>query len=316
MNGTITIYSPTQQAMLPLAGLVVSPVLSVIIYLMARRRLSSVKPLKSRAHLFYLMLSGNLAGQFIGHTNWTSVNFMSLFVAVGFFLLFAFQEIMRICNTNPNLIMPADTNMPDDIGLNKGTMEIETFIVSHDVTNDDFARVQYQVQLQWKDTRKRQWMLGILFVLFFIVSFTNGLYLIYSNPQTELDVSMVILCYYVNCISMSVCIYGSMIHAHFHVTEETRPRLAWWILGTFLWSIIFFSSSLMVLTGAQYKWIEGVIHNEALVAFYGVSSGAVLMMQIYYHNRKDHILDKRDVVTGIIVFALSLAQSMFTSRFL
>src|SRR5271165_5678545 len=133
MNNTVAIYSPAQQAMLPLAGLVVSPILSIIIYILARRRLTQIEPLKSRAHLFYFMLSGNLAGQFIGHTKWTSQEFMSVFVAVGFFSLFAFQEIMRICNINSNLVSPSDSMSRDDIGLNKRTMEIESIIELDDI---------------------------------------------------------------------------------------------------------------------------------------------------------------------------------------
>ncbi len=316
MNNTVAIYSPVQQAFLPLAGLVVSPILSIIIYVMARRRLTESEPLKSRAHLFYLMLSGNLAGQFIGHTNWTNQNFMSMFVALGLFSLFAFQEIMRMCNANPYIVSPSDSVARDDIGLNKGTMELETIIETDDITSRDAGIIDYEVTLQWKDTRKRQWMLAILFILFAIVSFTDGVYLVYLNPQTEAQVASIIVCYYINCISMSICIYGSMIHAQFHVTEELKPRLLWWISGTIVWSLIFFSSSLMVLTGTQYQWTSDVVHNYALVAFYGVASGAVLMMQIYYHNRKYDNQDRCDVALGIVVFGVALAQAMITSIYL
>lgn len=316
MNNTIPIYTPVQQAMLPLAGLIVSPTLSIIVYYMARKRLTAIEPLKSRAHLFYLMLSGNLAGQFIGHTKWTNQEFMSLFVALGFFLLFAFQEFMRICNRNPNLVSPSDCVAREDIGLNKSTMEIESIIESDDITSKDYGQQDYEVSVQWKDTRKRQWMLGILFGLYAIVSFTNGLYLVYANPQSEMHAARVIVYYYINCVSMSLCIYGSMIHAQFHVTEEAKPRILWWIAATLLWSIIFFSSSLIVLVGVQYTWVDYVIHDYALVAFYGVASGAILMMQIYYHNRRYDNLSKRDVIFGIIVFAIALGQAMLTSTFL
>ena len=68
MNATQLIYSEGEQAALSIAGLVLCPLLSIPAYIVSRWRSEQPsKSLKSRAYLFYMVISGVLIGQFIGH---------------------------------------------------------------------------------------------------------------------------------------------------------------------------------------------------------------------------------------------------------
>src|SRR5690606_19878841 len=115
MNNTLVIYSPGEQAALSLAGLIICPLLSIPTYIISRWRSEQVsKSLKSRAYLFYMVLSGVLLGQFIGHTKWAidctsgfatwgSFLLVTVFVACGWYILDTCEAIARIWNTNRNL---------------------------------------------------------------------------------------------------------------------------------------------------------------------------------------------------------------------
>lgn len=313
MNGTTALYTPAQLAVLPLAGALMSPLLSWFFYWAARRRHQAGDTLKSRAYLFYRMLSGILLGQFIGHTIWTHSYALVIFVALGYFLFDGAEGVARIWNTNTNWVGPADYDAPDDVGLNRQTMEVESIVVSDDLSGRAFQDDQFTAQADYKDTRKRQWMLVSIIVLFIIISTMDGIQLVALAPPT----AAIITCYYINAAALSVAVYGAMIHAKFHVTEEDRPRLAWWVGVTVGWCVVFtLCSSLMALVGLQLSEARAMIQSEALIAFYGASSGALLKVQQYFHTMKMSTIDRRDTWLGIGVFGVALAQSMVTSIYL
>ena len=59
-------------ALLAMGPMLVSPLLSGIVYVAARRRLQEGQDSTSRAHLFYRLISYSLLGQFLGHANGVS----------------------------------------------------------------------------------------------------------------------------------------------------------------------------------------------------------------------------------------------------
>lgn len=328
MNATQLIYTEGEQAALSIAGLVLCPFLSIPTYIVARWRSDEAnKSLKSRAYLFYMVISGVLIGQFIGHTKWAldctsgfatwgSFLIVTVFVAAGWFLLDTCEAFARVWNTNPNLLAPSDYNAPDDIALNKNSMEEETKIVTVDALSHDFSNAVFLGQDKFKDKTKRRWMLGVLFVLFAAVCFVNGLYLVYQYPRTGKEKAQVIACYYANAVLMSTAVYGAMIHARIHVVEEKRPRTLAWFGLSILWSLIFFSSAFIVLIRLEWTVAYRIIHSEYLIAFYGVASGAILKMQQYFHNMKSDGIDCSDTIFGRIVLFVSLGASVVVSVWL
>lgn len=316
LNGTAPIYSSAEQALLSLPGLVVCPLVSVGVYLISRKRTVQTDTIRSKAYLFYRVISGVLLGQFIGHTVWPDTYWMLLFVAAGYFLLDTAEVIGRIWHENPNLIGSADYTVQEDVDLNDQTGEVGSVAVSNDLTGPEFQQAVFAKQDLNKNERKRQWMLLCLFILFTVVCFVNGLYLIYRLPQSTQEKVQIIICYYCNALSMSAAIYGAMMHSKIHRIEGKRQRLLWWTGLTMLWSVIFFSPSIMVLAHVPWSFVNKVVHNRVLLALYGVASGAVLKMQSYFHLMKQHEVNRRELVAGILVFFVALGQSMTTSIWL
>lgn len=316
MNGTTVIYSDVEKGIIPLAGLVVSPIISLVIYLIARRRSKQTDTVRSKAHLFYRIISGVLLGQFIGHTVWPDSYWMLLFVAAGYFLLDTCEVVARMWNNNPNLVANADYNVDEEIGLDEETGEIGTVAISNDLTSNDFQQAVFAKQDAHKNERKRQWMFFLLLILFAVICLVNGLYLIYRLPQTPLEKMQIIICYFCNAASMSVAIYGAMLHARVHRIEGKRSRIIWWTSLTILWSVIFFAPSIMVLANTPWQWVDAMVHNPILLAFYGLAAGAILKMQTYFHVLKVEQVDKRELLLGILVFFIAFGQSMATSIWL
>lgn len=316
MNGTVLIYTAAEEAVIPLAGLVVCPLVSILVYAVARKRSEQIDTIRSKAHLFYRVISGVLLGQFIGHTAWPSTYWMLLFVAAGYFVLDTLEVIGRMWYTNPNLVAGGDYDLQEDVDLNEQTGEAGSVAVSNDLTGPEFQQAVFAKQDLYKNERKRQWMLFCIFVLFAVICFVNGLYFIYRLPQTQLERAQIIICYFCNALSMSAAVYGAMIHARIHRIEGKRTRLTWWMALTFVWSVIFFAPTIMVLAHVPWQWVHTVVTNQVLLALYGVCAGAVLKMQTYFHVMKQDNMDRRELVAGILVFAAALGQSMATSIWL
>ena len=329
MNNTVLIYSEGEQAALSIAGLVLCPLLSIPAYLVSRWRSNQAsQSLKSRAYLFYMVLSGVLLGQFVGHTKWAidctsgfatwgSFLLVTVFVAAGWYLLDTCEAFARVWNTNPNTLGSSDYNAPDaDIGLNRDTLEDETVIVTKDASSNDFSASVFIVEDKHKDKTKRRYMLFVIFLLFSAICFVNGLYLVYQYPQNASEKTQIIACYYANAILMSTAVYGAMIHARIHVLEEQKPRILTWCILTALWSVIFFVSALLVLVGLEWSVANTIIHSPYLIAFYGTASGAILKMQQYFHNMKTDNIDCSDTILGRIVLFITLTASIVVSVWL
>jgi hypothetical protein len=310
MNTTTSIiHFVPEKAALSLVGLVLSPLLSILIYWIALHRLKESEDTKSRAHLFYRMISGILLAQFIGHTYWYAAPFwfIALFVALGFVMLDVGESIGRLWNTNSKYL-PSE-NIVEDIGLNKKTNISNTVVVISDLTSNDFADDTFDIQDNVKDMTKRRWMLGVFFFCLIIISCSDGFHLSVTPISAALLVS-----YYVHGICLSVAVFSAMIHAHVHTSPR---RCVWWILLTCAWSCIYFCSALFVIIELppQYLVFE-TIHHPAFVAIYGFASGILLKIQFYFHFMKSVSTDKRELGWGILVFVAAVAIAMATSVFL
>lgn len=311
------IYSSVERSILPLAGLVVCPIMSIIVYLVARKRTTQLSSIRSKSYLFYRILSGVLLGQFIGHTVWSSDStWMLIFVAVGYFVLDTLEIIGRMWTSNPNILAEPDYMFDEDETLiDTNECDGEVLIVD-DVTGDTMQVAVFETQQKNKFISKRQWMLFLLLILFAVIAFVNGLYLIYRLPQTTMEKTEILICYFVNALSMSTAVYGGMIHARIHTDENKRRRLLWWFSLTLIWSVIFFAPTIMVLALVDWTWVNTVVHNSILLGFYGASCGALLKMQSYFHMMNQRKVDRRELWAGIAVFLVAVGQSMATSIWL
>lgn len=115
---------------------------------------------------------------------------------------------------------------------------------------------------------------------------------------------------------MSGAIYGAMIHARLHTIEEQHKRIATWITLSAVWSIMFFSGSLLVLINMHYTTAVSILQSSYMIACYNLVLGAILKMQQYFHNMKSNAIDGVDTVLGRIVLFLTLGSSVAVSIWL
>lgn len=329
MNSTATAtlfvstYGATEKALLTLLGGAFVPFFSWIVYVVARHRLRLKDTLKSRAYLFYQVLAGVLLGQFMCHT-WVGLGaspvdarFMFLFALLGCNAFHSAETIGRIWNTNVNYNGPLDDNQEDDDNdLDRTHMEEQTVDVATHVNSEGFATHHWARLDKTKRKRKRKWMMALVFIVFAVISLMDGLILVYRNPQDATQMTLTIFAFYLNGVSMTVSVLGAMLHAKWHVREERRPRMAWWCLLTFIWTVILVGSVVPVLVGVSAETAQCIISAKPFLAFYGVASGCVLVLKQYYHNRKMDDIGKRESFLGEVVFWLATAQAAVTGFWL
>lgn len=209
MNGTAAIYDPGQTAAIVLAVPVVVPALSVLVFVLSQRHPVHGETGDSRNHLFYLVITGNLLGIFIGkfldtHPTATyGALYAHAFVALGFFVMHVARAVSRHWNYNPNVPMPTDVAFTAR-SYNAATHEDQRVLVHSDVTSDAVADEAFEVEGEDKILRERQWMLGALLGLFVVIGFSDGLYLVARAPVGVGQVAAVAASYWANVVSMSL----------------------------------------------------------------------------------------------------------------
>jgi hypothetical protein len=238
-----------------------------------------------------------------------------MFIAIGYTLFDLAELVARVWNTNTNYIAPEDDSH-DDISLNKKTLQADTVMVSEDIASDEFGYDQFRVQDTHKNEIKRRWILGSLMGIFTVLSLGDGLLLVYNNPQTMTSFILMIVFYFMTCSALSTSLYSAMIHAKLHVIEEVCPRLQIWIAITALWCAILFCSTIPLLVGVTLETARSIIENQALLCFLGIAIGAMLKIQVYFHNMKVSSIDRQDLLWGGAIFSFSIAQAIVSGFFL
>lgn len=321
MNSTTLLYSPVEQAFLTFPGLVLSPVVSFLIYRYVRFRLDETSTSKSHAHLFYRLMSGIFLGQFLCHTFFKATIYsvlgaevMACFVLIGYLLVESAEKLARVCNIyNPDLIDSPDYRIPDDFALNKSTMTQDSYVVATDVGSDDFAMTTFRHQDVFHHDRKRLAIMLLVFVAFAMVCFADGMFLIQrfeNNPQ------VIIPCFYINTLAMSVGVYGSMVHSKLHFIESTIKRRLTWAAWTAVWSLMLFSCSIPVLAHMQQSAAIAVVANPAMAAFYAFCAGFIMWLQQYFHSIKLDSTDRTETAIGLTALTIASAQSAVTGVFI
>ena len=252
------------------------------------------------------MISGILAGQFLGHSNWDSYVVL-VCVAIGYFAFRVGESVARIWNTNSNFSSIPDNEVPEP-HINKDTMEEESVDIDNDVTGPAYATKELVKVQQVKDKTKRKWMLGTLFVVFWLKSWLDGLYLTLATNVG------VIVAYYLNGVMLSIVIYSTMIHCFLHALEGKRRRIAWWAALTALWSLIYFSGSLFAL--CNVPWANYVLNHNGTIVIFSLSSGVLWRVLIYFDSYHLYAIDTWDTFIGESAFFVGLAVCVITSVFI
>jgi hypothetical protein len=318
MNSTAAATTVAAQVAVPLVGGIVAPMLSWAVYRVARRRLKHKQTLQSKSHVFYRVISAVLLGEFVCHSMWTTLGatWISLLcVAAGYALFTVADGWGTVWNTNVHYVGAAAVATATDEIVMVDRMEEPSIVAATNLTSPEFATQTWALQHKAKDKRKRQWMLATLIAVLIMVTVKNGLALAASSGGGGGQLVALIACTYVNGISLSIAVYGAMLHAKFHVTEQMRLRIIWWCAVTALWCVTLLcagSVPLLLLSGNG-----SAVVSSYFIYVYAVCVGVVIAVQQYYHAYSTtSATSKRETLMGLFVFLLTLAQSVVTSAWL
>lgn len=298
-------FTVAEKVILPLSGGIICPLLSLAFYIFSKKRMLKEETLKSRAHVFYQMMSGILIGQFLCHTFiFFDVTYTLIFVLVGYVVMVCAEVIGRMWNTNVQYIGPVDSQVKEDLDVDKESMSEKSVIRA---TADQMPTAIWVSQDVSKDTNIRRWIMGVLIVVFIMISIVDGIVLIFRSASVAL-----VVCYYVNSIAMTIAVLSSMIHAKIHFKEY----YVWCILSG-IWCLSVFCSTIPVLANVSYDMSVLILENKVFIAFYALAAGCLLRLQQYYHNQIfQTTFDRKENCFGIIVFVLSATQAAVTSVWL
>ncbi len=307
---------------LPFAGAIVSPLIGLSIYVTAKRRFHKSDTLSSRAIYFYRMMSGVLGGLFLGqlisHTYLTSASelrFFFMFIFVGYFVVMNWSEMIgSVWNYNPNYVAPAADNIDvNNAAFNQDTGEQENIVVLEDLQSTKTAQQLWASQDTAKQLTKRLWMLGATFAIFSVMCATDGMLIVVRLQANVVAHATLIVCYYANCIALSVVLFSAMVHARLQA-EATRLRL-WTLLGG-LWCVMLVASSVPALVGAPVLFLIDVLNNRWYIALNGVATGGLLKLHFYFHHMEMPRVGWGPSICGALVCTVAALQSMLTGVFL
>ena len=321
-NAPVALYGQAVKGVLPLPGVVLCPLLSLLIYRYVRKRLEGGQNLKSRAYLFYRMMCGIFLGQFVCHTFFKGTVYatlkaeiMAAFVLVGFTLVEAAEALARVCGPNKYRAGPRDEDVEGDLMMNGDTMEENEYVEVTELASAETGHKLQAVTDNRYDKRKRRWILLMLFAVFVFVAVIDGLFLVYRNPQDDGTVAGIVVSFYVNKMAQTVALCGTMVHAKIHVIKGKRARIFWWTSITLAWCLTVFLSTVPVLNDTTWGSVRDAVENPALATFFSIAAGAVLWAACYFRQQKLRKIDVKDTIVGIAVFALAGGQSAVTAIF-
>ena len=310
-------------ALLAMGPMLVSPLLSGIVYVAARRRLQEGQDSTSRAHLFYRLISYSLLGQFLGHANGVSPAaaaagnawLVPILVAVGYFALDTVEGIVRAWRGGG--MDGGGGGISDDVALNRSAGVDHTVLLSTNVSAPNFQHAVFVMQDIQSDLRKRRWILALLLALFFVISFVDGLELIIAAAtKMGAEEALLYVFYYMHTLSLALTAYAAMVHCRLQRLERTKTRWLVWFALTILVTLIIGVSAIMLLSGSLGALeAQRILSDPALIVFYGLAAGVLLRVQQYFHAVKLQSLDRWDTLAGIVMAALVLSETMVTSVF-
>jgi hypothetical protein len=321
-NNVTVIYTQVEQGVLPLAGLVLCPIISLLCYLYVNKLLRRTETLTHRAELFYVTISGVLLGQFVCLVFFKVVDneeynrYVTILVLFGVFVMECIQRFARVCNANPLYVAPPRSLSEEEaqITLNRRRDAENEYVQMEDASDESVPNTIFTTHDIYYDNMQRYRILVVMCIVMTFVATIDGLFLIYNAPTTPTDVGLTVFAFYINKALQSICVFGAMTHAKLHWLQGRRKKIVWGVF-TCAWSLIVFCSTLPVIIGTTYDDIAIGVESFATIGFYSFSGGVMLWLSQYFNEQRAKQTERGDTLKLMSVFGMSLLLSWITGMF-
>lgn len=318
VNGFI--YSDAEKGTLPLAGLLLTPIMSLTIYAWSRRRVYGEDKQEQRAYIFYRALSGTLLGLFLCHIFFKSTTYstlgpevMALFVVIGVCLVDVYDNWTRVCNDNKHHVSTNQSIVDSEMTLDRKTMEEQDYVRlrGDEMVDERLGQIMFDGAEEWKDNRKRWHVFCITMVCMIFVVALQGLFLVYNERGNKI---MLVVAYFVTQMLQNVVIFGGMVYAKLHVIRGRRRHYWWWSLTAF-WSIVVTCSVIPVLTDMDFDQVAAAVTNYWLAMFYSLFAGLLLGISFHFRSMKLKHTNRKSTLISLIVYMGFATLSWVTGLF-
>lgn len=259
-----------------------------------RRALEAGSTFGSRMEVLYTFMAGSLLGQVLFQEQPNSNNFeySTLFMFIGFFVLYALQKLGRVCQWNPRYVAPSDSIEIVHL-LNPQSMELQQYLR---VDNPDDPAVPHDrmtLEDEKAELRQRRQVCVLTLVVLVVLSVLEGVYFVFRGPQ-----EWVYLAFFAvdKLVEMAVvCV--ACLHA------------LWFTPWTIAWVFVVMGSALPALLGMVPDAAEIIVVHPATQLFYGLAAGVLFWVALYYVRIDRKNTDVRETVLRLFIFGASGALS-------
>lgn len=320
MNST---YAVHEQALMPVTGGVSVILVAVSMYILSRKfgQPKEGENFKQKLYIIQSLVSGFLIGQIGGHTTIFVGEFPQtygyIFLLGGLWLLRLLESIGRGWNPvkgETNHVYRSEED--NDFDINQSTMQQQSFVNLDNVGSKEAAEQEFTIQERRKSFLKRQFMLGFLVVALAIVSIMNGFLMAYRVPEDSALKVSIIVCFIINIIAQSITLFGSAVHAGYHIIEENRWRFIWWTILTFFWIVVVVCSTIPILIGITTFEAAEHINTPYFSSIYLFAVGCLWRLSYYYEKHLYIFRRRKELAIDVLVFTLALAVSATTGFWL
>lgn len=305
MSNATIVFDVGQRAVFPIFGFLVPPMISAIMYWIARRRIKREdgESHASRMYFFYNTLAGALFGLVVGRMSSLRGIVMGSGFMAAHVLLFA-----RKIYTG---YKPRHYHMLDeDFSLDETSVVKHQTTVIPDPQDPSVAKIMFAQTHKYHETHTRQWVLAGLAVVLCAMAGVDTITIVAARPTDALSVAQVMLSHFSMSVTFSVAVFSAMMHAEYHLVENTVRRRTWWIAASALWGICYgCASSIPILAGLTWESATMVAQTVEL-GTYGLM-GVLLVLCVYFVEWQDvGWTDRRERLLGNGVFAAAMVQAI------
>lgn len=304
-----------QQILLPTASGLIVLLLSWFLYVASRRwgKPANGETFKEKLYVVQSVVSAFLLGQIAGHTTVFTAPFPLLygylFVLGGILVLRHVESFGRGWRKN---ISPETPVAPvHDFEVDADLVEERAFVSLRNLSSKEAANVHWSAQDVRRSNAKRQWMLFVLLLAFTVISTMNGFIMMYRTTASR---AAIMVCFLVNGAAQSVAVFGAMIHAGYHVTEEKRKRILYWCVITASWMSILVCSTIPILLNVANA--QQIINSPYFSGIYLFATGLLWRLSYYYEKNLYECRNRKELLIDALVFTVALAVSATTGFWL
>lgn len=319
ITGTGPLYALHEQILLPVMGGLAVVLVCVSMYFFSRRfgKPKEGETFKQKLYIVQSLVSAFLIGQIIGHTTIFIGEFPAtfgyLFILGGLLFLRLVESIGRAWNPVKGDRLTQGSDKEDDFDINRNTMEQESYISMEGIGSKEAAEQEWKIQDRRRSLAKRQWMLAFLVAALTVVSIMNGFLMIYRVVDLKIAI---IICFIVNNAVHTITVVGASIHAGYHVIEDKKWRIMWWVLLGLYWLSVVVCSTIPVLIGMNRFDAAYYINTPYFSSIYLFAIGCLLRLSYYYEKHLYVFKTRKEVILDGVVFTTALAISAVTGFWL